>query len=187
MIKTIKNFLNKKELKDVHDYFDWIVFQGGEHSRVFESKTQQVPNALCFYGNIVANYIMITKQKVIEKKCGFELLPTYSYVRHYTNKMELKKHIDRPSCEISYSLNIWQDYDWPLFFKIDSKIKEYIINPGDIVIYEGSKYPHWRESYPGESCLQMFVHYVRKKGQNTKNYLDGFGHLEYPKKIFKKW
>lgn len=182
MIIPVKNFLNKKELKDVYDYFDHIIFVN-KKINTFENENQQVPNSLFIYGNIVANYIMITKHKIIEKKCGFKLLPTYTYVRHYTKGMELKKHMDRPACELSYTLNIWQDYDWPIHF--DNK--KYITNPGDIIIYEGCKYNHWRNPYPGESCLQVFVHYVRKEGENKNQYLDGLGHLEYPKKIYNLW
>lgn len=186
MIKHIKNFLNKKELKKTFDYFDYLVFK---HPNKFsrESQTGQVPNSLCFYSNMVANYIMIKKAKEVEKHFGEKLLPTYTYVRHYTRGMELKKHVDRSACEMSLTLNIWQDEKWPIYFEKDNKKIEIYTEPGEMALYEGCKYPHWREKYKGESYLQMFIHYVRKNGNNKIEHYDGVGHLDYPKEMYDKW
>jgi hypothetical protein len=45
MIIPVKNFLNKKELKDVYDYFDHIIFVN-KKINTFENENQQVPNSL---------------------------------------------------------------------------------------------------------------------------------------------
>ena len=37
----------------------------------------------------------------MEKETGLKLLPTYSYARTYKKGDILKRHKDRPSCEIS--------------------------------------------------------------------------------------
>ena len=64
-----------------------------------------------------------------EKMCeltGKDLIPTYSYHRLYTLGTELKRHKDRPSCEISTTLCIgydnsnvdlskYPDWDWPMY------------------------------------------------------------------------
>ena len=41
---------------------------------------------------------------VMQKKQDYNLIPTYSYARIYKNGDELKRHKDRPSCEISTTL-----------------------------------------------------------------------------------
>lgn len=186
MIKHVKNFLDKEELKKVYEYFDYVLFK---KSNIFKSEGEngQVPNSFYIYSNLVANYIMFKKLKIVEKHFGEKLLPTYTYTRHYTKGMELKKHTDREACEISLTLNIWQDIKWPIFFEKNRKKIKVFINPGEATLYEGCIYPHWREKYKGESCLQVFIHYVRENGKNKKNYLDNLGHLDYPKEIYDKW
>jgi hypothetical protein len=41
-----------------------------------------------------------------EKACGKRLYPTYSYARLYKPGEELKKHKDRPACEISATITL---------------------------------------------------------------------------------
>ena len=81
--------------------------------------------------------------------------------------------------------------DWPIWFhKLDmSKPKDpnttnyvedpnakpmsLITKPGAAAAYEGCAYSHWREPYPGEKCMQVFLHYVRAKGRYTSFAMDG--------------
>ena len=186
MIKFVDKFLDKKQLKKVYDYYDALIFKNDD-KLVREPKNSQVPNAIYMYNNVVSNYIMLTKLKLVEKQFGEKLIPTYSFVRQYSRGMELKKHIDRSACEMSLTLNIWQDENWPIYFEKDKKKIEIYTEPGQAALYEGCIYPHWREKYKGESYLQIFMHYVRAKGKNTDHYLDGLGKLDYPKEIYKKW
>lgn len=39
------------------------------------------------------------------------------------------------------------------------------LEPGDALIYLGSRMKHWREPYEGERQYQMFLHYVFKDGK----------------------
>jgi len=51
---------------------------------------------------------------------------------------------------------------------IFKKNKEIKINLkiGDMLIYRGNELEHWRESFKGENCAQVFLHYNDK---NTKD------------------
>ena len=42
----------------------------------------------------------------MQKKTGLKLVPTYSYTRLYRKGNILQRHKDRPSCEISTTLNL---------------------------------------------------------------------------------
>jgi hypothetical protein len=53
--------------------------------------------------------------------------------------------------------------DWPIF--IDGK--PYVLNVGDIAIYNGHKLKHWREKYEGNRHIQLFFHYVDQDGPNA--------------------
>ena len=64
---------------------------------------------------------------VMKEKTGMDLIPTYSYARVYQHGAELKRHKDRPSCEISTTLNLGGD-PWPIFIDptgSDNVIDEY--------------------------------------------------------------
>ena len=132
MIYHNKKFLNKKELTDVKEYLEFCFF------KMREKRTKpdnMIKNALCIYGDPVMDYFLCSKKHVAEKIYKKKLLPTYSYSRLYINGQSLFKHKDRPACEISLTLNIWQDVDWPIF--MDGK--PYSCKPGEAVFYEAAK------------------------------------------------
>jgi hypothetical protein len=180
MIHYYKKFLSKEELVGVKEYMESLFFKQREKRT---KPDPMVKNALCVYGDPVMDYFLCSKKHVIEKAFKKKLLPTYTYSRLYTNGQALFKHKDRPACEISLTLNIWQDVNWPIFMEG----KAYDCKPGEAVFYEGGKYEHWREAYEGETCCQIFMHYVDAKGNNTDQAYDGLGKLKYPKEIYQKW
>jgi hypothetical protein len=95
-----------------------------------------------------------------------ELLPTYSYARLYSNNDELAKHVDRPACEVSVTIQLAKshdDYTWPIY--MDNE--KFNLVEGDGVIYSGCDTVHWREPCNGPEDFysgQLFLHYVRKNG-----------------------
>ncbi len=180
MIHHHKKFLNKSELEGVKEYLELCFFKQRETRTKPDS---MIENALCIYGDSVMDYFLCSKKNIVEKVFNKKLLPTYSYSRLYINGQSLFKHKDRPACEISLTLNIWQDVNWPIFMEG----KAYDCKPGDAVFYEGGKYEHWREAYKGETCCQIFMHYVDANGSNTDQAYDGAKNLTYPKKIYEKW
>ena len=113
------------------------------------------------------------------------IFPTYSYSRLYTNGHELKRHKDRPSCEISATVNLGGD-SWPIFIepsgKKNKKGKKVILKPGDILFYYGCDLEHWREPFKGKFCAQAFLHY----STNEKLKYDYREYLGLPSKS-KKW
>ena len=42
----------------------------------------------------------------VEAESGMRLLPTYSYLRVYKRGDVLRRHTDRPACEMSVTLNL---------------------------------------------------------------------------------
>lgn len=101
----------------------------------------------------------------IENILGEELIPTYSYSRLYTNGNVLEKHTDRPSCEISLTVQLARShhYAWPIYMGN----KRFDLGEGEGVIYKGCDVEHWRNPCDGpEGYLsgQAFFHFVRKNG-----------------------
>jgi len=127
--------------------------------------------------------LLCEKNMEVAKLIGEMVFPTYSYARIYKNGNVLHKHLDRPSCEISITVHLYGDKDWPIYMEKPNKEEVGInLNPGDAVIYLGCDTPHWRNAYEGEEYGQVFLHYVLSNGQHWKEYFDLNGSME---KIFK--
>jgi hypothetical protein len=140
----------------------------------------QVPNTWCCYADIAMETLLSDMKKVVEGITGEELLPTYSFVRVYKKGDILKKHIDRPSCAISCTLNIGGDA-WPISIKgLDGVEQSSILNPGDLMIYRGDQLQHWRDPFEGDICSQVFLHYNPTSAgyQNLYDGRQGIGFLK---------
>ena len=120
----------------------------------------------------------LNKVSLMEKETGLLLLPTYSFWRMYTKFSDLKKHVDRPACEISVTVHTGSDgTSWPIFMN-GTKIE---MNHGDAVIYLGIELEHWRQEFQGDFHSQCFLHYVDANGPHKEHIRDkriGFGYLK---------
>ena len=136
----------------------------------------QIPNTYSIYGDPAFDTLLMKMLPVMKKETGLDVVPTYSYARMYKKGDELKKHKDRPSCEISTTLNLGGD-PWPIFLE-NNKV---VLEIGDMLIYEGCKLEHWREPFEGDNCGQVFLHYNNANGQfKNMNIFDGREKLGLP-------
>ena len=141
---------------------------------------QQVPNTYSHYADMVMETLLVKMLPVMASETGLDLVPTYSYARIYKHGDILKRHKDRPSCEISTTLNLGGD-PWPIYIDgtgADNVIDEQknIIKPnasegtkvllevGDMLVYSGCELEHWREPFKGQVCGQVFLHYNHRNG-----------------------
>jgi len=138
---------------------------------------QQAPGDFSKYGDPIFDTLLSLSLEQIQTLTGRDLVPTYTYHRLYTLGTELKRHSDRPSCEISTTLCLgydnsnvdaktYPDWDWPMFIK-EPNGKEIPVHmkPGDMIIYRGCELEHWREPLWGNNHAQVFLHYNEKGGQ----------------------
>jgi hypothetical protein len=150
---------------------------------------EQVPNAHSKYADPAMETMLLHLLPIMKENTGLDLIPTYSYYRVYRNGDDLKKHQDRPSCEISCTLCFNFDYDskkykWPIYMDGNSVLQD----PGDLVIYRGCDLVHWRDSldYPEETWqVQGFFHYIDANGPYAAEHKfdgrDSVGALKEPK------
>lgn len=132
------------------------------------------------YADVAVETLQSYLTPIMEKYTKLKLVPTYSYFRIYQNKSELKRHSDRPSCEISSTLNLGGN-PWPIFLEKDNKKIKIDLKPSDFLIYKGEELPHWREPFDGVKCVQIFMHWNDINGPYKKtNHLDGRPCLGYP-------
>jgi len=147
----------------------------------------QVPGVYSIYADHVMETLLMKVLPVMGERTGLNLVPTYSYARVYERGAELKRHKDRPSCEISTTINLGGD-PWPIFIDptgSNNVIDEYKnihkpnapkgvkvdLKPGDMLIYSGCELEHWREPFQGKLCGQVFLHYNHADGQFAKSNL----------------
>tara|TARA_B100001250_G_scaffold104686_1_gene88301 strand:+ start:788 stop:1450 length:663 start_codon:yes stop_codon:yes gene_type:complete len=141
---------------------------------------QQVEDSVERYWYPQYKDIHINIKDIVETAIGRGLYETYYYDRFYFPGQELKKHVDRPACEISVTVHIDTNIkeNWPIWVKtVNGENVPVVLEPGDAMIYKGCERPHWREPMPGllESIRdgldkhslyyhQIFFHYVLQDG-----------------------
>jgi len=188
--QVIKNAVSYDLANFVFNYFllkrDAVKFMYNnnlvqEHSLLGTWKDQQVPNVYSHYADFAMETLLMKVMPVMVKETGLNLIPTYSYARVYERGSILKRHKDRPSCEISTTLNLGGD-PWPIFIDptgSNNVIDEYKnimkpnapagvkvdLNPGDMLVYSGCDLEHWREPFQGDICGQVFLHYNHLNGK----------------------
>ena len=141
---------------------------------------QQVPNTYSHYSDMVMETLMMKVLPKMQQQTGLQLIPTYSYARLYKKGDILKRHKDRPSCEISTTINLGGD-PWPIFIDgtgSNNVVDEYknihkpnapkgtkvLLEVGDMLVYSGCELEHWREPFEGNICGQVFLHYNHVNG-----------------------
>ena len=149
----------------------------------------QIPGAYSRYADWVMETLLQYMRPVMKAKTGMDLIPTYSYTRLYEKGNILHRHKDRPSCEISTTLNLGGD-PWPIYLDptganniVSGSETRTIVKPGapkgvqvdlkvgDMLIYSGCELEHWREPFEGNICSQVFLHYNHANGPFAKTNL----------------
>jgi len=130
-------------------------------------KDEQIPNTYSHYADLVMETLMTRTLPLMKKVTGLNLIPCYTYARIYKYGDELHRHKDRPSCEISTTLNLGGDA-WPIKLEPSGEEgKEGVtvdLKPGDMLVYKGTVVEHWREPFQGYDCGQVFMHYNDQDG-----------------------
>ena len=148
---------------------------------------RQIPGAYSKYGDWVMETLLQYMRPIMKAKTGMDLVPTYSYTRLYEKGNILRRHKDRPSCEISTTLHLGGD-PWPIF--MDPSGADFVIDEhknihkpgapkgvrvdlkvGDMLLYSGCELEHWREPFEGNVCSQVFLHYNHANGPYAKTNL----------------
>ena len=160
-------------------------------------RDKQIPNTYSHYADPVMETLLMKVLPRMQKETGLQLIPTYSYARLYKKGDILKRHKDRPSCEISTTINLG-GAPWPIFIDgtgsnnvIDEhknihkpnapKGTKVLLEVGDMLVYSGCELEHWREPFEGDICGQVFLHYNHVNGPFAeKNKFDGRPMLGLP-------
>lgn len=158
---VLRDLVSAQPRAFLHDYATGLA----QHGRL-QDGDRQVPSAPCRFADPFMESLLLHLCPRIESECGLRLHPTYSYFRVYGQGDSLSQHTDRPSCEISVTVNLGQQADapWPIWIDPGAGPIAVELAPGDAMVYRGMDVPHWRDAFAGERLTQVFLHYVDRDG-----------------------
>ena len=134
----------------------------------------QIPLSQAIHNYLPFVRLLVEKVPHVTELAGEEVLPTYTYARiHKTPGAELRRHRDRPACEVSLTVNLAKSEPWPICIQKPNGEEVCLEqNPGDAMLYLGCIADHWRSPYTGNHHVQVFIHYVRSYGDNAWAFFD---------------
>lgn len=129
---------------------------------------------------------------LIARLAGEELLPSFSFFRLYFGDDICRVHSDRAACELSVSLTLAYSDDRPWALSIANSptndclltgddfdgepYDSFLMQPGDAVLYRGSKYRHGRPMpNPNRWSAHLFLQWVSHGGPHEE---EAFERLE---------
>ena len=132
---------------------------------------KQVNGSLARYNVPMYKQLHFLVRKQVEKALGMDLLPTYFYDRFYYVGQQLKRHSDRPACEVSVTLQISTNSEnpWPIWFNRPDGSDGYVVmKNGDAAVYKGCEREHWRDPLESRyNRMQRRIRNVRKMQDDT--------------------
>ena len=181
MINQVEQFIDKE--------FANFLFNYTLHTDNKVTDNDQVQGAQVSYNDLNMRILLSTLKPKVEEAYGKRLHETYAFYRLYTYGQDLKKHTDRPACEVSVTLCLGYnfDYQWPIY--VDGKA--YGMSPGQGIIYKGCEQVHWRDplvytSWQNEEVTdtpnlihsQVFLHYIEAGGQYDPEHRNDAANIE---------
>jgi hypothetical protein len=164
---VLRNFIPATQAEELS-----VIFEADAKLKGF-SGDRQSPNSHSRYNYRHFVHLLCSKTKELSDVYQGKLLPTYSYARIYLDGGTLVPHTDRKACEVSVTLCLQKNINWPIFIrKPDGSVVSFELEPGDALMYRGCVAEHWRDAYTGSKHTQVFLHYVDLEGPNMQHYFD---------------
>jgi hypothetical protein len=174
----VNNFIDQNMIGIISKYLENKIRRG--EWKQLEDK-EYVISKYSYYADPLIEVLLENSQENIENVTGKKLIPTYSYTRVYQPGEVLRPHTDRPSCEISVTVNVATKGEVsPIYTQYGKNDPEkHLLNPGDAVVYMGCEVMHWRQPLEdGQLNVQFMMHYVEKDGPKAayaKDKRQGYG------------
>ena len=116
------------------------------------------------------SWLLLSLQSVHERWAGIPLVPTQFYgPRVYLRNAVLNRHIDIPDTHVvSSSITISYELDepWPLILERGAERIAIDLAPGEMLLYEGSRLPHYRpRALVGKQYINLYLHYRPRDGR----------------------
>jgi len=166
----VENLIDERTIQTISQYLENKIKRGEWVQKSEEELKEGDFSKLYYYADPLLEVILKEYLPLVEEQTGLELQPTYSYARVYQEGEKLKAHTDRPSCQISATVNVAHiGGNWPIWMQYENNDPaKFLLTPGDAVIYKGCEVMHWRRKLPeGQLYVQFMLHYVDKNGPHA--------------------
>jgi hypothetical protein len=163
---VVRNFISEVDASVISRYMEYAL-KGALYTNRDGGPASDDPSKYARYADPLMEVMLVDSRGAVEAVVGKELLPTYSYSRVYVEGDELERHVDRPSCEYSVTVNVACNGEpWPIWMQDgDAEPTKVTFRPGDAVIYKGCEVHHWRSKMTCSRVnAQFMLHYVDKNG-----------------------
>jgi hypothetical protein len=172
----VRGFLPETMLSYLQAYYDVLL----TNKMLF--KDEQCPLSLSLSGDPAFDAMLEWLRPEVGRLIGCAVAPTYSYTRRYARGDELVRHLDREACEISATICIAIPKGAapsPLCVQSpNGRATKIEMLEGDCCIYAGTEVEHWRESFRATGYLQLFLHFIKRRGRHYPRWLyDGRKYL----------
>ena len=160
---VLKNLINPADIQPLYDYTLRTAERGNKDDG-------QVPGSPSFYQDKEVVALEAKYASAIESALQHKLLNVFCYHRVYRKGAILKAHKDSSRAEISASINVGQQGEpWDLWLlDYDENTRKITLNPGDALIYHGSRLMHWREKLVRSDFVsQVMFHFVPATFKNS--------------------
>lgn len=151
--------------KDTLDFYnqatdEYLIHHG------FDPAFDKTRGSVCsVYKPMVLKPLVDEFAKTVSTIVGGEYFLTYWFLTDYYTDSFMEPHTDRPSCEVSFTINMMQDGpNWPFYVSG----QEFVCEPGEGVLYNGLN-EHYRNKCPGNFYRQLMIHFVDQNGEFSKN------------------
>lgn len=138
-------------------------------------RDKQCPLSLALSGDPAFDAMLEWLRPEVGRLIGSPVAPTYSYTRRYAKGDELDRHLDREACEISVTICVGIPkgaLPSPLWVQpLDGRAAKIEMFEGDGCIYAGTEVEHWRDAFRATGYLQLFLHFIRKRGRHYPRWL----------------
>jgi hypothetical protein len=139
------------------------------------SHDSQCPSSLSLSGDPALDAVLEWIRPELGRLVGFSLAPTYSYTRRYAKGEVLTRHLDRAACEISVTASIQiPKRARPSVIHLkppDGEETKIEMREGDGCVYAGTEVEHWRERFRVAGYIQLFLHFVSRRGPHYPHLL----------------
>ncbi|MDR3479035.1 MAG: hypothetical protein P4M14_13520 [Gammaproteobacteria bacterium] len=160
---VIRNLVDSKEVERLYHYTLQNVGRGNLDDG-------QVPGSPSFYQDKEVVLLQAKCMEAIQSAIQVKLLTVFCYHRVYRAGAILKAHKDSSRAQISASVNLGQKGEpWDLWLlDYEENTRKITLNPGDALVYHGSKLMHWREKLVSSDFVsQVMFHFVTDTFKNS--------------------
>lgn len=159
---VIKNIVDKENVDRLYAY----TLSRAERGNLDDG---QVPGSPSFYQDKEVVALQKKLLPTIQEKIQTPLENVFVYHRVYRTGAILRTHKDAPRAEISVTINLGQKGEpWDLWLvDYDENTQRIVLEPGDALVYQGSKLSHWRgKLVDSDYVSQVMFHCIDKNGKH---------------------